>query len=65
METAARTPIPEEKIPEQILASIIRRAHGRPWRVLQERPEDWLVLIGRDDVHTFEKPDARDDENRP
>jgi hypothetical protein len=34
---------------------IERMAHGRRWKLLQERPEDYLFVIGASDIRTIAK----------
>lgn len=34
---------------------IERMAHGRRWKLLQERPEDYLFVIGASDIRAIPK----------
>lgn len=34
---------------------IERMAHGRRWKLLQERPDDYLFVVGASDIHAIPK----------
>ncbi len=43
------------QIDEKTRHHIERITHGRPWKLTQVRPDDYLIVIGKDDVYAVRR----------